>query len=55
MTTNENPTSNHTPSPSPAHNTIAIGAAKEKWIDNKWDGGDFTADCIGVLLYHIEF
>ena len=35
--------------------TIAIGAAKEKWIDNKWDGGDFTADCIGVMLYHIEF
>ena len=35
--------------------TIAIGAAKEKWIDNRWDGGDFTADCIGVMLYHIEF
>ena len=35
--------------------TIAIGAAKENWIDNRWDGGDFTADCIGVMLYHIEF
>ena len=35
--------------------TIAIGAAKEKWIDNKWDGGDFTADCAGVLFYQIKF
>jgi hypothetical protein len=35
--------------------TIAIGAAKEKWVDNKWDGGDFTADCLGALTANIKF
>ena len=35
--------------------TIAIGAAKEKWIDKQWDNGDFTADCAGVLFYQIKF
>ena len=35
--------------------TIAIGAAKEKWVDNKWDGGDFTADCLGALAANISF
>ena len=35
--------------------TIAIGAAKEKWVDKKWDGGDFTADCLGALTANIKF
>ena len=35
--------------------TIAIGAAKEKWVDNKWDNGDFTADCLGALVADIKF
>lgn len=35
--------------------TIAIGAAKEKWVDNKWDGGDFTADCLGAMVVNITF
>ena len=35
--------------------TIAIGAAKEKFIDDHWDGGDFAADCAGVLFYQIKF
>jgi hypothetical protein len=35
--------------------TIAIGAAKEKWVDNKWDGGDFAADCAGALMANIRF
>ena len=30
--------------------TIAIGAAKEKWIDNNWDSGDFAADCAGAMF-----
>ena len=29
-----------------ATTTLAIGAAKEKWIDNQWDTGDFAADCL---------
>jgi hypothetical protein len=33
--------------------TIAIGAAKEKWVDNKWDNGDFAADCLGALMVNI--
>jgi hypothetical protein len=35
--------------------TIAIGAAKEKWVDNKWDQGDFTADCLGAMVVNIKF
>jgi hypothetical protein len=35
--------------------TIAIGAAKEKFIDNKWDQGDFAADCIGAMLVNVQF
>ena len=38
-----------------AFTTLAIGAAKEKWIDKQWDNGDFTADCAGVLFYQIKF
>ena len=38
-----------------AATTLAIGAAKEKWIDKQWDNGDFAADCAGVLFYHIKF
>lgn len=35
--------------------TLAIGAAKEAWIDSKWDGGDFAADAAGCLFYQVEF
>lgn len=35
--------------------TIAIGAAKEKWIDSHFDGGDFAADCAGALFYVARF
>jgi hypothetical protein len=35
--------------------TLAIGAAKEKFIDDHWDGGDFAADCAGVLFYQIKW
>ena len=35
--------------------TLAIGFAKEKWIDDEFSTGDFVADCTGVLLYHIKF
>lgn len=35
--------------------TITIGAAKEKWIDSKFDRGDFAADCVGVLMYEAKF
>ena len=35
--------------------TIAIGAAKEKFVDNKWDNGDFAADCIGTFVADIRF
>ena len=38
-----------------ATTTIAIGAAKEKWVDDHFDRGDFAADCAGVLMYHIKF
>ena len=38
-----------------AATTLAIGAAKEKWIDKQWDNGDFAADCAGVLFYQIKF
>lgn len=35
--------------------TLAIGAAKEKLIDDHWDDGDFAADCAGVLMYQVKF
>ena len=35
--------------------TLAIGAAKETFIDDHFDRGDFAADCAGVLMYHVEF
>ena len=35
--------------------TLAIGAAKEKFIDDHWDGKDFAADFAGVLMYQIKF
>lgn len=35
--------------------TLSIGAAKELWIDNQWDSGDFAADAAGVLFYEITF
>ena len=35
--------------------TLAIGAAKEKWIDDHFDRGDFAADAAGVLTYQIRF
>lgn len=34
--------------------TLAIGAAKEA-LDDHWDGGDFAADCAGVLCVQIKF
>lgn len=38
-----------------AATTLAIGAAKEAWIDDHFDRGDFAADCAGVLMYQIRF
>lgn len=38
-----------------ATTTLAIGAAKEKWVDRHWDNNDFAADCAGVLFYQIKF
>jgi len=38
-----------------ATTTLAIGAAKEAWIDDHFDRGDFAADCAGVLMYQIRF
>ena len=35
--------------------TLAIGAAKEAWIDDHFDRGDFAADCAGVLTYQVKF
>lgn len=35
--------------------TLAIGAAKEAWIDDHFDNGDFAADCAGVLFYQVHF
>ena len=35
--------------------TLAIGAAKEAWIDDHFDRGDFAADAAGVLMYQIRF
>ena len=38
-----------------ATTTLAIGAAKEAWIDDHFDRGDFAADAAGVLLYQVRF
>ena len=35
--------------------TLLIGAAKEKFIDDHWDGGDFAADCMGVAFYQVSW
>ena len=35
--------------------TLAIGAAKEAWIDDHFDRGDFAANAAGVLLYQVRF
>lgn len=35
--------------------TLAIGAAKEQWLDDHFDKGDFAADCAGVLAWRIKF
>lgn len=35
--------------------TLAIGAAKEQWMDDHFDRGDFAADCAGVLMWQIRF
>ena len=35
--------------------TLALGAVKEQWIDDHWDGGDFAADCAGVLFWQTKF
>ena len=35
--------------------TLAIGAAKEAWIDDHFDRGDFAADAAGVLMYQVRF
>ena len=35
--------------------TLAIGTAKEAWIDDHFDRGDFAADCAGVLMYQVRF
>ena len=38
-----------------AATTLAIGAAKEAFIDGHFDRGDFAADCAGVLMYQVRF
>ena len=38
-----------------AATTLAIGAAKEAWIDDHFDRGDFAADSVGVLMYQVRF
>ena len=38
-----------------AATTLAIGAAKEAFIDDHFDRGDFAADCAGVLMYQVKF
>lgn len=35
--------------------TIAIGAAKEQFVDDHFDRGDFAADCAGALFYQVRF
>lgn len=38
-----------------AATTLAIGAAKEAWVDDHFDCGDFAADTAGVLMYQVRF
>lgn len=38
-----------------AATTLAIGAAKEAWMDDHFDRGDFAADAAGVLTYQMRF
>lgn len=38
-----------------AATTLAIGAAKEAFIDDHFDRGDFAADYAGVLMYQVRF
>jgi hypothetical protein len=38
-----------------AFTTLCIGAIKEGFIDDHWDGGDFAADCAGVAFYQVKF
>lgn len=35
--------------------TLAIGFAKEKFIDNHFDAGDMIADTVGVWMYQVKF
>ena len=35
--------------------TIAIGAAKEQFIDSHFERGDFAADCAGAIFYEVKF
>lgn len=35
--------------------TLAIGAAKEAFIDDHFDRGDMAADAVGVLMYQVKF
>ena len=35
--------------------TLALGAAKEAWMDDRFDRGDFAADAAGVLTWEIHF
>ena len=35
--------------------TLAIGAVKEAWIDDRFDRGDMAADAAGVMMYQIRF
>lgn len=35
--------------------TLAIGAAKEAFIDDHFDRGDMAADAAGVLMYQVRF
>lgn len=34
---------------------LAIGYAKEQWIDSNFDKNDFAADMAGVLFYEVHF
>ena len=38
-----------------ATTTLAIGAAKEAFVDDHFDRGDFAADAAGVLMYQMKF
>lgn len=38
-----------------AATTLAIGAVKEAWIDDRFDRGDMAADAAGVMMYQIRF